>query len=385
MSTTLIEKLVAELNGETINEALNIVRSNRPSVFGSIAGFSTPELMDAERKFQWLDYRIDARGDEFGAPADDSTTTITVKNPDKFRKRMVIRVPSTGEEMIVAGKSGSTLTVIRGYNGISQAVLVNTPIEIQSSAREENSLADTDTIDQPEKAFNHFQTIDTTLEFSDDALKVYQFGNTNDLQFQMQNQMIQLGYQLNRQLIYGTRGKFTVDGKDSYTTGGMRFFASQTGGINIDNSGQALTLDKINAVYEDVFNRGGNLNKIAVGTVLGRQLNKLVSAEYGPQRLKEWMSDQGSLVSLPSDLPLFGGVTDIVIDNNLGANELFMYDSSRIQVVPVAANNSASDGSWVTKDATMPGQDGAAVRVIGKLGFRFRDSKTHLARLHNLG
>lgn len=383
---TLIEDLKAELNGETINQMLNIVRSNRPSFIGSIAGFSTPELMTSDKKHQWLDYKIDARGDVTAAPvADGVATSITVADGSKFRSRQVVRVPSTGEVLAIDSVSGNTLTVIRGVGGTAAAIGSGAELQIQGTAREENSLPDADTIDQPDKRWNYFQTFDTTLQFSDDMMKAYSYGDTNNLQFQLQNQMMQLNYQLNRSMLWNSRNTFTVGGKDSTMAGGIGSFIESASDLNFDNGAATLTLDQINAVYESIFNKGGMVNKICVGTALGRKLNALVSANYSSQRLQTWTSDQGSLTQLPSDLPLFGGVTDIVIDNNMGANELFMYDSSKIQIVPVAANQSMSDGSWVTKDATTPGQDGAALRVIGKLSFRFRDYATHMARIYNVG
>lgn len=383
--TILVDDLVSALNAETIQESIDIVRSRRPSVLGSINGFLVPQVMSHDRKIQWLDYRIDARADTLNGAIDNVTTTITVADGGKFRKRMICLIDSTGEKVVVTAISGNDLTVQRGYGSTAAAAADGAKISIESVAREENSLADPDAIDQPEKAFNYVQTMDTTLEFSDDALKIAQYGDTNNMTLQMENQMMQLTYQLNNALINGSRGTFTVDGKDSYTTGGMRYFAEQSGGLSVDNSGAALTLDQINAVYESIFNRGGMVSRIAVGTTLGRKLNALVSAEYSSQRLSEWQSDQGALISLPSDLPLFGGVTNIVIDNTLGANELFMYDPSRIGIVPAAANQSDSDGGWKTMDATQKGQDGISMRVLGKLALQFRDSKTHLARLHNIG
>lgn len=384
--TTLIESLKADLNGETINQMLDIVRSNRPSFIGSIAGFSSPEVMSSDRKHQWLDYKIDARGDVAAAEVSGgSATTLTVADGTKFRSRQVVRVPATGEVFAVDSVSGNTLTIIRGVGGTAATIPDGAELQIQGTAREENSLADPDSIDQPDKRWNYFQTLDTTLEFSDDALKAYQYGGTNNLQFQIQNQMMQLNYQLNRSLLWNPRASFTVGGKDSTTAGGIGSFIESAGDLNIDNSGNALTLEQINAVYESIFNKGGMVNKICVGTALGRKLNALVSANYASQRLQQWTSDQGSLTQLPSDLPLFGGVQEIVVDNNMDANELFMYDSSKIQIVPVAANQSGSDGSWRTLDATQPGQDGAALRVIGKLSFRFRDYATHAARLYNIG
>lgn len=386
MSTILVSNLVAALNRETLQESINIVRSRRPSVLGSIAGFAAPEIMSSDRKISWLDYKIDARSGLTTASALVGATTIAIDDGGKFRPRMILRNQRTDELVFVDSVSGNNLTVQRGALG-STAAAVNSADQfwIESIGREENSLATMDAIDQPEKAYNLVQTMDFALEFSDDSLKIAQWGNTNNLSLQVANQMQQLTYQLNNAVINGRRGTVSLGGKDSYFTGGMRHYATQPGGINVDNSAATLTLDQINAVYETVFNRGGMVSRIAVGTALGRKLTALVKANYDSTRLSEWQSDQGSLISLPSDLPLFGGVTNIVIDNTLKANELYMYDPTRIEIVPAAANQSDTDGGWQTKDATQPGQDGIAVRVIGKLALRFRDSKTHLARIHNIG
>lgn len=383
--TILVADLVAALNAETIQEALNIVRSRRPSILGSIAGFAAPDLMDADRKIQWLDYRIDARSDVTTASALVGATTIDVANGSKFRSRMILRNDRTSELVVVDSVSGNTLTIQRGYGSTAAAVNSGDTFYIESVAREENSLPDADAIDQPDKMYNLVQTMDFTIDMSDDSQKIRQWGDTNDLSMQVANQMQQLTYQLNNALIGGVRGTFTVGSKVSYTTGGMRYFATQSGSTNVDNSAATLTLEQINAVYETVFNKGGMVSRIAVGTALGRKLSALVKANYSSQRLAEWSSDAGSLISLPSDLPLFGGITNIVIDNTLGAKELFMYDPDRIQIVPAAANQSDTDGGWKSMDATQVGQDGKAVRVLGKLGLRFRDSKTHLARIHNIG
>lgn len=383
--TTLVANLVAALNAETIEESLNMVRSRRPSILGSIKGFAAPEIMASDRKIQWLDYRIDARSDVTTASALVGATTITVADGTKFRSRMILRNDRTSELVVVSSVSGNDLTIQRAYGSTAVAINSGDTFYIESVAREENSLPDADAIDQPAKMYNLVQTMDFTIDMSDDSQKIRQWGDTNDLAMQVSNQMQQLTYQLNNALIGGVRGSFTVGSKPSYSAGGMRYFAAQSGGINVDNSAATLTLEQINAVYETIFNRGGNVSRIAVGTKLGRKLSALVKANYNSTRLDDWSNDAGSLISLPSDLPLFGGITNIVIDNTLGASELFMYDPDRIEIVPAAANQSDTSGGWQTMDATQPGQDGKAVRVIGKLTTRFRDSKTHLARVYNIG
>ncbi len=111
----------------------------------------------------------------------------------------------------------------------------------------------------------------------------------------------------------------------------------------------------------------------------------LVSANYDSQRLADWQADAGSVLTLPSDLPLVGSVSRIVIDTNLDDGELVIFDSGMISIVPMASGNASSAGNWRTVDATAPGQDGQRTRIIGDFAIEARQSKTHMARLHNIG
>jgi hypothetical protein len=194
-----------------------------------------------------------------------------------------------------------------------------------------------------------------------------------------------LTIQLDRALVRGRKATATI-GSDTVTyTGGLRFFLGQAGAINTDNSAAALTLDQINALNAEIVARGGMANTIAVGIKQARKLSALVSANYSSERLANWSADEGSLLQLPSDLPLVGNVNRIVVDTNLADGELVIFDASKISVVPMAAGNAAESGAWRTLDATQNGQDGQRTRIIGDFAMEIRQSKTHMARLHNIG
>jgi len=165
----------------------------------------------------------------------------------------------------------------------------------------------------------------------------------------------------------------------------MQYFATQSGGNNIDNGAAALTLEAIDNINADLVTKGGMADTIVVGIAKARELNALVSANYSSQRLADWSQDKGSVTRLPSDLPLMGNVTNIVVDSNINDNELYIYESGKIQVIPMAAGNGSQDGNWAVKDATQNGQDGERVRVLGDFGMKIRDAGTHMARLHNIG
>jgi len=376
--------LESTLNQEVINGAFDIARSNRTGILSVVNfGGDIAEAYDGY-KMGWLDFRIDATSSTVAADVLVGGTTVTVPTGDgaKFRAGMTFSPTGSEEVLLVTAVSGDSLTVTRGFGGSTAAALTEDQvITIDSVGREENSLAANDGIFQPDKRENYFQTMDTAVEMSRRALATLQFGNTNDLQFQVSERIRQLVTQMDRALIRGRKATATIGGNEVSYTGGLRYWLTQAGAINTDQNG-ALTLDALNNLNAEIVKRGGMADTIAVGIPLARKLNALVSANYNSQRLSDWSNDEGAVNRLPSDLPLIGNVTTIVIDTNLADDEVIMFDKSMISVKPMIENNADASGAWRTLDATQPGQDGQRVRVIGDFAMEVRQSQTHMARLY---
>lgn len=381
----LSPNLSALLTRKVIDDAFEIARSNRTGILQVVA-MGSPVMPYDGYKTSWLDMRVDATSSTTTAAVLVGATTIPVADGSKFRAGMLLSPVGSDEVILVTAVSGNDLTVTRGFGGTTAAALTSgQKLVIDSVAREENSQAENDGIFQPEPVENFFQTMDTAVEMSRRALATMQFGNTNDLTFQVAERIRQLTIQMDRALVRGRKAAATIDGKTVTYTGGLRYFLDQSGAVKVDNSGATLTLDAINALNEEIISRGGTTNTLAVGLKLGRKLSALVAANYNSQRLSEWSADEGSLLTLPSDLPLVGNVNRIVIDTNLADTELMIFDSSMINIMPMAAGNAADSGNWTTKDATVNGQDGQRVRILGDFAMRVRQSKTHMARMYNIG
>jgi len=377
--------LASALNDKVINEAFEIARSNRTGIL-QVVGMGDPRQAYDGYKMGWLDFRIDATSSATTAQALAAATTISVTDGSKFRAGMTLSPEGSEEVVLVTAVSANDLTVVRGFGGTTAADIASgTVLTIDSVGREENSLAQNDGIFQPDNVENFFQTMDTAIEFSRRALSTLQFGNTNDLSFQVAERIRQLTIQMDRALVRGRKGVATIGGNDVSYTGGLRYFLDQSGAHKVDNSAAALTIDAINDLNEEVVARGGTTNTIAVGLKQARKLSALVSANYSSQRLGEWSADEGSLLRLPSDLPLVGNVNQIVVDTNLAPDEVVIFDSGMINVVPMNANNAEASGAWQTKDATQNGQDGERTRILGDFAMEVRQSKTHMARLYNIG
>ena len=377
--------LAALLNDKVINDAFEIARSNRTGILSTVAMGGARQAYDGY-KMSWLDMRVDATSSTTTAQALAAATTIAVADGTKFRAGMTASPAGSDEVVLITAVSGNNLTVVRGFGSTTAADIASGAVlTIDSVGREENSTAQNDGIFQPDPLENYFQTMDTAVEFSRRALATLQFGNTNDLTFQLSERIKQLTTQLDRALVRGRKATATVGANTVTYTGGLRYFLDQAGAIKTDNSAAALTLDAINAINAEIVARGGTANTIAVGIKQARKLHALVSANYNSQRLADWNADAGSVLTLPSDLPLVGSVNRIVIDTNLNDAELVIFESGMISVVPMASGNAEAGGNWRTVDATLPGQDGQRTRIIGDFAMEIRQSKTHMARLHNIG
>lgn len=377
--------LSALLNDKIINEAFDIARSNRTGILQTVS-FGTPRTPYDGYKMSWLDMRVDATSSPTTGAVLVGATTVPVVDGTKFRPGMTLGPVGSDEVLLVTAVVGNDLTVTRGFGGTTAAALTSGQVMvIDSVGREENSLAQNDGIFQPDPVENFFQTMDTAVEFSRRALATLQFGGTNDIAFQLSERIRQLTTQMNRALVRGRKATATVGSSTVTYTGGLRYYLDQVGAIKVDNSAAVLTLDAINAINAEIVTRGGMANTIAVGIKQARKLSALVGANYDSQRLADWSADEGSVLQLPSDLPLVGNVNRIVIDTNLADGELVIFDSGMINVVPMASGNAEDSGAWRTKDATQNGQDGQRVRVIGDFAMEVRQSKTHMGRLFNIG
>ena len=382
---TLSADLAALLNDKVINDAFEIARSNRTGILSTVA-MGAPCQAYEGYKMGWLDMRVDATSSTTTAQALAAATTIAVAHGTKFREGMTASPAGSDEVVLITAVSGNNLTVVRGFGGTTAADIASGAVlTIDSVGREENSTAQNDGIFQPDPLENYFQTMDTAVEFSRRALATLQFGNTNDLTFQLSERIKQLTTQLDRALVRGRKATATVGANTVTYTGGLRYFLDQAGAINTGNSGAALTLDAINALNAEIVARGGTSDSIAVGIKQARKLHALISGNYDSQRLADWTADAGSVLRLPTDLPLIGSVTNIVIDTNLNDSELVIFDAGMISVVPMATGNASAAGNWRTVDATQPGKDGQRTRIIGDFAMKIRQSKTHMARLYNIG
>jgi hypothetical protein len=217
-------------------------------------------------KFEWLEDdllpRWDAVNNGAGYAAGD--TAIVVDNASYFSVNDVVKVPRTGEVMLVTAinTGTNTLTVIRGYGITAAAAIVdNDPLVIIGGANAEGSGTRELKSTQEVAKYNYTQIFKTPFGVTgtENATKMY---GGKDLSYQQMKAGVQHKIDMARAFMFGERKEDTSGGKPKRTTGGLLSFLTKN---NYDAGGQLTQSEFDNNISEVVF-KYGSKNKILLAS-----------------------------------------------------------------------------------------------------------------------
>lgn len=302
--------------------------------------------------------------------ADESVTTATaligatdivVADISPFRVGSVIKI---GEELlkVTAINSGTkTLTVVRGYASTTAAAVANAAkVDFLFDEGTEGADARDARYKARVRKSNLTQIFTDSVEISGTAQAVAQYGIDNLYEYEKQKKQLELALQLEKALINGV----------SYESGQVR----QMRGIrqyittNVDSVGGALTLDKVNKLAQSVYDAGGfasgGMYKIMVAA---KQKIALSALDTTKVQLTRAENKRGQVVDhLVTDF----GEFEIVLNQNLAADELFLLDSNRVSIHPLTTRE-FSHTFLGTKGDFQTGQ------IIGEYTLKLEQEKAH--------
>jgi hypothetical protein len=273
---------------------------------------------------QWFEDEMFSDESTTSASALVGDTAVSVVDAEPFRVGHVIKI--VDELLKVTAISGTTLTVTRGYAGTTAAAISSgAKVEVQFVEGVEGSDARNARYKARVKKTNLTQIFDDSIEISGTAEAVQQYGIGDIYEYEKQKKQLELALQLEKALINGVEYE---SGQIRQMKGIRSFIAT-----NVDAINAALTADAINNLAQKVYEKGGFANggdyKIIVPAKQKRALSGL---EQDKIRLERAENTRGQVVDqFVSDFGQF----EIAVDNNLGADELFLVDANRVAVRPL--------------------------------------------------
>lgn len=283
-------------------------------------------------KHEWLEEKMFADEAKLAADIKDekeTETKVKVDDTEPFSANHVIKIEE--EFMLVTGvdHSGKTLDVVRGYAGtdaVSHAGAGTLSVEVMFVEGTEGADARKARKKKRVRKENLTQIFDETIEISGTAMSTVEYGISDPYAHERAKKLIELSHQLEKALINGV----------GYEKGSVRQMKGLRKFINtnVDISGGALSMDKINFLAQDIYSqggfKGGTQHILMVPAKQKMSINKLQESGV---RLARNESLRGQVVDgIVTDF----GVLPVVLNNNLNASELLLIDLNRISIRPLA-------------------------------------------------
>lgn len=262
--------------------------------------------------FNWMEDDLNATADAVNNAAGYLSTdiSIVVDNGAYFRVNDVLKVPRTGEQMLVTGVATNTLTVKRGWGVTAAAALVdNDDLWIIANASAQGSGAPQikTTTEIPVSNFTEIFKTAFGVTGTENATNVY---GQKELSYQQSKAGIEHTRQIAQALWFGEKKQDSTGDYYQQSTGGFLSFCTAN---KYDATG-ALTQDEFDQnVMEQAFLYGGDtkllfasarLLSVINGWALGKLQVRQGEDTFG-LRVTEYVSPHGILQIVPE--PLFKG------------------------------------------------------------------------------
>jgi hypothetical protein len=342
---------------ESIVDELLLLNPHQTPLLNAI-GFSTP-ITAVEHV--WFEDEMFPDETVTTASALVGATDVVVADVTPFRVGSVIKIVDELLYVSAINSGTKTLTVTRGYASTTAAAVASgAKVEFLFDEGVEGAAARDARYKARVRKSNLTQIFTDSVDISGTAQAVAQHGVNDLYEYEKQKKQLELALQLEKALINGV----------SYENGQVR----QMKGIrqfiqtNVTNVGGAVTLAAINTLAQTVYDAGGFASggdyKIQVAAkqkvaLSGTDANKIV--------LTRGENARGQVVDkIVTDF----GEFEIVLNQNLASDELFLTDMNRLKIHPMATREFGHTYLGVVGDS-MKGQ------IVGEYTLMLEQEKAH--------
>lgn len=281
-----------------------------------------------------------------------------------------------GDEVLwVLSVDGEDLVVIRGYgqdDATTAAIADNARIDIIGRALQEGSSPGYTRYIAPTQPYGVTQIWDENVEITGSETQIENYGVSGPelLNYRLEKRMRELKEKMEKSLLYGERYSQTdagfSDNSQARTSGGIKFYLDAEGSVT-DLSAAALTEDDIVDTLQTIWEDAGSqfVPDMMVGNIWPkRKMNQWYRGLVQTDRAER----VGGVVIDMIETEF--GMIDYLLDRNVLSDHLFLLRTEDIDSV-VLGNRTLKEF-----DATVPGKDHVARRILGEYGWELRNPQT---------
>lgn len=323
-------------------------------------------------KHEWNETALPVRKETVTLAA-AGTLTMTVGAAYGYQVGDLLQIESEIVR-VTALTDATTLTITRGYAGTTAAAHTSKTAYNLGSAAVENATAPAGTTLNSDRLYNYVQTFDRSVDMSNDEIAQLSAEMGNPFNAQLERITLFFWKLFAQAAFYGVRYEDSTN--KIHVMGGVNQFLT----TNVSNVGGALTVAAIDAQILAMVNAGGNPDTIVVSPY---QKQKLDGLDSNVVRTGKRNSDHvgGNPIVMTWQSGVLDYELDIVVDHTIKTDELYILDTSSIELIPLV--NNGINGRLSVVDATTPGQDGKKKVLRAKYTLVFR-LQAGMAKLYGL-
>jgi hypothetical protein len=340
---------------EAAEDVSDLVGINAPYETPLLSALGDPARAARSTIHEWLEDTLLPNTDKvndsvFGNALTD--TQFVVNDSTRFRVGDQIKLQTKSEVMLVTAinTGTNTLTVVRGYGGsTAEALADQLAISILGNAALEGDDAAAARFTSRSRRTNYTQIFASTVEVSGSELAVRQLGVRDELDYQKNQRTRELLRDLENSVINGRAPAANPEGSSTVrrTMRGIRSFVSTNvfkpgvGGFPNDAN---LTEEQLNTALREVWKTSsGHVDLIVVNGTEKRAINQFVVTT------RRFDSDATTFHEGISIYESDFGVCRVVLSRWAQPGTLYLLDSSRIEVMPLAGRSGQVIGEYTVE------------------------------------
>jgi hypothetical protein len=337
------------------------------------------------KKHEWLEDVVSPKAWTVNATRNLAGAKLTLVTTAAIEVGMVLGfetaagVSKTVQLEVTAIDSGTVLSV-SVYGGTTDVQLVATDaVFLVGKPKNESTSPDPNDGYEPTTEYNYTQIFDRTAKVSKTAEFETKYGLLQKtLDYQISRHLLDMGYEMNNAMIYGTRVERDLTNPGSM--GGLLSYLENGTGNQIDAASAALTTGLLNDAFETGTGNGAdNLSTILCNSNQARKISAFNTSGNNPVVMRDDNRAGNYVLEFVSDLPIAGGlISRVVVDRNFPKDKIAIIDTSRIGLVPMSGRNFSDE------NAAGNGDDFFAKRVLGEFTMQMKNASESHMLIHTL-
>ena len=340
-----------------------------------LIGLDGNPVVAKNTKHEWLEDSAAPRTFTVNATRNIAGATLVLTDTSDVKAGMVLAFESAlgaskTVQLFVDSVDSATDLTVSVYAGSTDVQLVATDVaKLIGTPKNESTSPSPDNGFEPGTAFNYTQIFDRTAKVSKTSQAVKMYGIEDTLNYQVQRQLLDLGYELNNALIYGRKVERSASNPGSMD--GILAILEAGSDNQVDASGAAISPSILNDAFEQGYGNGATqMNTIICNTNQARKISAFNTTGNNPIVTRDERQAGSYVVSFVSDLPIGGQgqVSQIIVDQNFPKDKVGLLDVGKIGLVPLEGRTFADE------NAAGNGDDYWARRVLGEYTLQLRNA-----------